>query len=598
MLNRLLIFLIGIAFVGAVNAQENSLLWEITGNGLSQSSYLYGTFHSKDSRAHQFSDSMLVKLEGADLVMLEYIEDLSKGGVDMLEHVMMKDKKLEDLLSKKDFEFVKETVFGKMGLGGMFFNNMKPLFTSVSMVEFSARNEMPLTVDNFIKEKALTSNKRLVGLETFEEALTSMDQVSLKEQAEMLLDFVKNYDEQMQMGDKLIELYENQAIMKMHEFYTSLEDIPLSFDKDLVIDRNKKFVNGLVPHLKDNSVFCAVGALHLPGKTGLINTLRSKGYSVKPVFSEYSPTRVEIGRSSEWEYYSNDSLNFIMSFPGAPFYKDITLTNKEASKSIDLVNYYWVDSINGLKYSIKSGFLKDGLWTTEEVVESVIEVDALTKLNEKEELYFQETTTIVEFYVSAGVNRKSHIVIKDNVLYIISVEGSKQKLYSDLPYYFFGGTSFINVTEFGDIQNNEDNFTIDMVGSVANEDSDSLIDYQIYVIQNLDTVYTEQVSQSKFGISLPLGGKYTFGFKKEGYQQKHLVIDVVESGTAFDSMYGYEFPMNVTLVKGNENSPSTEVATIKYNPFSGYMDFKLREQLIKEIKSIDDLPPPPGWKGK
>jgi hypothetical protein len=181
----------------------------------------------------------------------------------------------------------------------------------------------------------------------------------------------------------------------------------------------------------------------------------------------------------------------------------------------------------------------------------------------------------MECYVSAGVNRKFHDVIKDNILYIISVEGSKQKIDSDLPYYFFGGTSLMSATAFNDILSNEANFVLDLSGSITDEHSDSLVGYQIYVLQDLDTVYTEQVNQSKFGISLPLGSKYTFGFKKEGYQQKHLIIDVVESGTVFGSKYGYEFPMKVTLIKGDENSPSKEVATIKYDPFSGYMDFKL-----------------------
>jgi uncharacterized protein YbaP (TraB family) len=501
MKTKRLILLIGISFFSTVNAQENSLLWEIKGNGLSQSSYLYGTFHSKDARAHQFTDSTLVKLDNSDVVILEYIEDLSAGGMEMLKHVMMEDKKLEDLLSHKDFELVKKTALEKMGIAGMFFNNMKPLFTSVLMVEVSARNEMPLTVDNFIKQKAEKAEKTLVGLETFEEAMASMDQISLQKQAEMLLEFVKNYEEQTLIGDSIIKLYGRQEIMKMHDFYTSLEDIPLSFDKELVIERNKKFVNGLIPHLKDNAVFCAVGALHLPGETGLINSLRSKGYTVSPVFGEYNSTRLEIGRTGEWDYYSNDSLNFIMSFPGAPFYKDITLSNKEVSKSINLVNYSLVDSINGLKYSIKSGFLKDVEWTKDEVVESLMKEGGLTKLTEKEELYFEENTVIVDFYVSAGVNKKSHVVIKDNILYIISVEGSKQKIDSDLSYYFFGGTSFMSVTEFENIQNNQDNFTIDLLGSITDENSDSLVDYQIYVLQDLDTVYTEQVNQSKFGIS-------------------------------------------------------------------------------------------------
>lgn len=35
--------------------------------------------------------------------------------------------------------------------------------------------------------------------------------------------------------------------------------------------------------MKDQSLFVAVGALHLVGKTGLVQQLREKGYTVTPV---------------------------------------------------------------------------------------------------------------------------------------------------------------------------------------------------------------------------------------------------------------------------------------------------------------------------
>ena len=38
-----------------VSAQQKSLMWEISGNGLKAPSYLYGTVHSADSRAFHFA---------------------------------------------------------------------------------------------------------------------------------------------------------------------------------------------------------------------------------------------------------------------------------------------------------------------------------------------------------------------------------------------------------------------------------------------------------------------------------------------------------------------------------------------------------------
>jgi len=50
---------------------DNQLLWEISGNGLSKKSYLYGSFHSNDKRLFQFSDSVYFALKTTDAIVLE-----------------------------------------------------------------------------------------------------------------------------------------------------------------------------------------------------------------------------------------------------------------------------------------------------------------------------------------------------------------------------------------------------------------------------------------------------------------------------------------------------------------------------------------------
>src|SRR5207244_7814545 len=60
-----------------------SLLWEITGNGLSKPSYLFGTMHVSSKMAFHLSDSCYLGINNADMVALEtdpgsWQEDLSK----------------------------------------------------------------------------------------------------------------------------------------------------------------------------------------------------------------------------------------------------------------------------------------------------------------------------------------------------------------------------------------------------------------------------------------------------------------------------------------------------------------------------------------
>src|SRR3954466_16312730 len=64
-----------------------SLLWEITGNGLSKPSYLFGTMHVSSKMVFHLSDSFYIAIKNADVVALEtdmgtWQEDFSRYDMD------------------------------------------------------------------------------------------------------------------------------------------------------------------------------------------------------------------------------------------------------------------------------------------------------------------------------------------------------------------------------------------------------------------------------------------------------------------------------------------------------------------------------------
>lgn len=50
------------------------------------------------------------------------------------------------------------------------------------------------------------------------------------------------------------------------------------FQKVILTDRNHLMVDRATPLLEKGGVFLAIGALHLPGKEGVVELLRQKGY--------------------------------------------------------------------------------------------------------------------------------------------------------------------------------------------------------------------------------------------------------------------------------------------------------------------------------
>ena len=62
------------------------------------------------------------------------------------------------------------------------------------------------------------------------------------------------------------------------------EQFAADFQNRLVVHRNHLMAERMQPYLKQGKAFIAVGALHLPGETGLLNLLEQRGYTVRVVY--------------------------------------------------------------------------------------------------------------------------------------------------------------------------------------------------------------------------------------------------------------------------------------------------------------------------
>lgn len=294
----------------------------------------------------------------------------------------------------------------------------------------------------------------------------------------------------------------------------------------------------------------------------------------KPILSESPFSGLRIGRSHTWGYFNNDSLNMIMHFPDDPYSKNTLLFNKDSSEFINTVQYIFLDSINEISYSIEAGLIYTSNWSIDGIIQAISNNDGFRLINKKKELFYYNETTFLEFYIGSGKFRRYQISITNNILYLMYVESSKQKIYSDLAQYFFSGIHLKDSVNFQKLIENEKNLTLNITGSILNNNKDTITSYQIYVVNNGDTTYFDFIDERKFEISLTLGHNYIIGFKKDGFLRKHLSVNLVEHGTFKASQYGFGFPMDLTLQEGDEKAASKHVATLRFNPFTGYIDHK------------------------
>lgn len=293
-LNRALCFILMLAGVtgygqsGKPRPLEKSLLWEISGNGLTKPSYLYGTIHMicKDDAA--LGDSLISAIEKSDRVYFEVDMDNMMEMISAFKDFKMRnDTTLADLLNKDDYEKVKDYMESKSTL--LPFSQLetyKPMLASSLLMESGIGCEESVAMEQLILEVARRNKKRVDGLESMSYQASIFDSIPYKLQAEQLLKYVNDGGSQSE-GDKqfkeMVEAYKEQDIEKLGQFVASDDGGFGKYEDILIYHRNQNWVAKLKSIMREKALTIAVGAGHLAGEKGVIKLLRKEGYTVRPI---------------------------------------------------------------------------------------------------------------------------------------------------------------------------------------------------------------------------------------------------------------------------------------------------------------------------
>jgi len=301
---------------------SNSLLWSISGQGLTAPSYVYGTVHSKDERAYTFSHAVEEAMRGVNSVAgeLDFKSD-TRSSLALMSLMMMPDgQHLEDLYSKKHWKEVDAALRERLGpMAGMVMR-MKPFFVMAMLADASMGNDRPEVLDAYLMDVARDSGKKVFGLETVKEQFAAIDALPVKEQAQALRAHLR-MDSSKEL-DELLDAYAKQDLEVLMKLMSDSPSMPSALQKSLIVDRNQVMAHRMDSVLvADGPSFFMVGAGHLPASTGVIELLRTRGYQLEPVPMSRLE-HVELHAPSEhidgWIHYVNDTLGFSVDMPKAP----------------------------------------------------------------------------------------------------------------------------------------------------------------------------------------------------------------------------------------------------------------------------------------
>jgi uncharacterized protein len=269
-----------------VNADDNSLLWEVSGKGLKKPSYIFGTFHLMCKDDIQFSEQLKTALANSGLMYMEMDMDdpaIMLGGLLMMN--MKNGKKLQDLYTAAEYQkvatFFKDSLHMPIGL----LQSTKPFFLAAMLYPKMMPCKTISGVEEELMRLAKQQKKEIKGLETLEFQAAVFDSIPYEEQAKELLKSIDSMSTYQKYFDTMITVYKTQQLMEIEKLFKDTE-FGMADHQDLLLnDRNKNWVKQLKTIMQGESVFVAVGAGHLVGKEGLINLLREEGYSLRPIFN-------------------------------------------------------------------------------------------------------------------------------------------------------------------------------------------------------------------------------------------------------------------------------------------------------------------------
>ncbi len=297
----LLLFMLG----SGVSAQEaNSLLWEISGNGLEQSSYLYGTMHVSRRIAFRLDDVFYEALDQSEVIALEsdpgtWLENddlMGLRGYGMQNGFYAKGFYMRPFTieNPRKEEMAAYLAFDDSRVNGILYRSNN----------YSQDFEEETYLDMFIYQSGKKFGKPVLALEDLEESATLVGRASMNPMKQKPDEWLQKKMQQQDFMTLLQDAYRARNINLLDSIdkgmYTE------HYLENMLFKRNRNMAKRLDSVVQTAKTFTGIGAAHLPGEQGVIALLKEMGYTVKPLVSKSTSRGKRIKEKLEKTIREND----------------------------------------------------------------------------------------------------------------------------------------------------------------------------------------------------------------------------------------------------------------------------------------------------
>lgn len=494
-----LLLILSVLFSALAQAQDSdkkyqALLWEISGNGAKSNSYLYGTMHVSNKVAFHLSDSFFLAINSVDKVALEsdpsqwMKEIFDQDYIDEFGSQYQASPYLRDFYKEAfQFEGRESKLLGQVishnnyMMNGMLYRNSA----------VNTEHEENTYLDMYIFQAGKKLGKDVIGLEDFMESQKLVEKSSKPDEDK---DYIKKQRKKLQKmmkdGKRPGELLEDAYRRGDLDLLDSLQALmnPSRNHRKYMLDvRNEIMADNIDSIIKNGeSLFSGIGSAHLPGDMGVIELLRRKGYTLRPVtrvIGDYSrdfrdkleKTYVDVPFQKQ---VASDGM-FEISLPGTMF---------ELPENFGMKFYLCPEMMNGTQFNI-SRVRTDARLVHQSKEYMLKRIDSLLYENIPGKILGDINHFTKNGYPAIGIKNRTRkgdhqrylIVITDLELIIFKVAGTLEYMKDNdyLDNVFNSIEIKAPTSKWTTYKPEYGSFTIDMPGNILQEDQNPVISHLV-----------------------------------------------------------------------------------------------------------------------
>ena len=267
-------------------AFADACVWKLTRQ--SEVLYIGGTIHLLDEKnatlpeeyeaAYQKSDTIVFETSIAETETQEFIDKLQASGT------YTDGRNLTSILSTENYAAL-ANAFRKYGL------DLSPQMTAsfavlvLTQIDLEVMGYTAEGVDKRYFVKASADGKKILELESADDQLAIIAQMGEGYENEFVSESLSERERMHDLFDDMVASWRKGDLEEFWKisFAETEERLPKLY-RSLLLERNEKWIP-LIEQIsaQPGNAFVMVGAGHLPGETGVLKLLESKGYSVEPL---------------------------------------------------------------------------------------------------------------------------------------------------------------------------------------------------------------------------------------------------------------------------------------------------------------------------